>query len=255
MMRLVFVLLSLFALSACGGGGGGFTQSAPNVTRIASLSNGGKLYTADRLGFSYVIFSTSAETPELDAVVNLDLNNFTTLSSGSNWEILEGNYIYNGEDQYLYAYVEVLDAISGDGVLSGLSYNYVDDKIQHQSYGTQLSGNLPAGNVTYTGYNSVSNIDATFTDAGSFTMNANFSTGKGSISANGDDTYMQANGFGINTRTGSFSATNATVGYIGGASSSDRLDGHFNGKNAKGVSGIYTDTGNLGLVGSIAGSR
>ena len=255
MFRFFLFTLLIIGLTACGGSvvTGITQQPSIEVTTITKMPNGGGIYKANIGDNNYLLFRNDGGIPHPDSFVNVEMLETVNLIEGTNFLISEGNYLDGQTKTYLFKYVKTTGSVTSENVEVGYSLN--DDRLMTHAYGPKVSGNLPTGYLIYTGYNLFSTADASLFDRGSFTLRANFVTGNGSMTTEGDLFYMEARNFIIDRNTGSFSTNNATIGYINGANSKARLEGNFHGKEAAGVSGVYSDTANLGLVGAMAGSR
>ena len=275
-MNTLLATTAVLALAACGGGGDGSaanpTQPPPTEpiispalpafsaaqqqqpTKIYEDSNNRALATAARLGNTYTIFTTDFAGLDENAVINVNPNDFTIIEEGENFAIGEATYIAGGVEKFLFIYFENLALDETIGVVLTRNSNIAGGETI-QAFGSAVSGTIPKGDLTYRGYNLVSNTDQTFTDAGSFTMRVNFENERASISASGDNTFMEATNINVNSRSGTFSTESATIGFINGSSTGGVFNGNFHGVNAKGVTGVYLSDESLDLAGGIAGSR
>ena len=264
MKRLSCLLVVPIILSACGGGGGGSgldsspasfgSLPAQELTTIVSNNDGSGVATAYRLGNAYTIYRSELADLDLNDTANIDPNSLTVIEEGVDYGFYEGNYVSGGNQKYLFVYAKRIGA--NENVVAGLARNAnVAGGEIVQAYGDVVSGQVPVGDVTYTGYNLVTTVDQTQIDAGTFTMRVNFQENRGSLSGNGDVSFVEANNIQVNSSTGTFSSEDVRLGYIDGDSTSGFLRGNFHGNGATGVTGLYGTSGELDAVGVIAGSR
>lgn len=255
-------ICSVAVLAACGGGSSGVSNNPTSfaslpgrqLTTVIENEDGSGVATANRLENSYVIYTNQLSELDLDAQSNIDLNSLTILEEGVDYAFLEGNYVDGGNQKYLFLYAKEIGA--GEVVIAGLARNAnLPGGEIVQAYGPLVSGQVPVGDVTYRGYNLVTTTDQTQIDSGTFTMRVNFQNNSGSLSGSGDVSFVDATSVAVNSSNGTFSSDSVRLGYIDGESTSGFLRGNFHGNGATGVTGIYGNTGELAVVGVIAGNR
>jgi hypothetical protein len=260
--KAILLLSAAGFLAACGGGSSGVSNnptsfnSLPNqeLTTIISNQDGSGVASAYRLGNSYVIYANQLADLDLNAQTNIDPNNLTVLEEGADYAFLEGSYVSNGNEKYLFVYAKQIG--TDETLIAGLARNANAPGGEIvQAYGDVVSGQVPVGDVTYRGYNLVTATDQTQIDSGTFTMRVNFQNNTGSLSGSGEISFVDATSIAVNSSNGTFSSDAVRLGYIDGESTSGFLRGNFHGNGATGVTGIYGNTGELTVVGVIAGSR
>ena len=262
MKKLFFLLVSNIVLSGCGGGSSGVDSGPTSFgslpaqelqTRITN-DDGSGVATVYRLGNAYTIYRSELADIDINATANIDPNSLTVLEEGVDYGFYEGNYVDDGNQKYLFVYAKRIGP--DENVVAGLARNAnVAGGEIVQAYGSVVSGQVPVGDLTYTGYNLLTSVDQTQIDSGTFTMRVNFQENTGSLRGNGDVSFVEANNIQINSSTGTFSSNDVRLGYIDGDSASGFIQGNFHGNGATGVTGLYGTAGELDAVGVIAGSR
>jgi len=260
MLRYSAAIVSTFALSACGGGGGtdmgvgtlaelskSYTEQGVNANKtvkeyssdISVMALKGQFNTNNSSGKKFYVFALTQDQQTIKDTFNGAIN-----YTQSNYSDFNGtNYYYynaagsNANGQAISStHVGFYD---GDTDVGGV-YAVIGGYENLMSLG-YTPGDLPAGTQTY------SNGDTRILYRGvvedsydKTTLVANFSTNKGSLLAETDTLYMSATDFTINTVTGEISGGSAKVGNL--ANSTDyvaaKLLGAFSGKYGDGVHGI-----------------
>jgi hypothetical protein len=257
-LKAPLAISTVVLLAACGGGSSDPTSfnSLPNqeLTTVIDNQDGSGVATAYRRGNSYVIYATELAELDLNGQANIDPNNLTVIEEGVDYVFAEGNFVSGGNQKYIFLYGKQIG--TDEAVYAALARNEnIAGGEALQAYGDVVSGQMPVGDVTYSGYNLITNIDQTEIDSGTFTMRVNFQKSTGSMSGSGDISFVDASLIEVNSSNGTFSSDAVRLGYIDGESTSGFLRGNFHGTGATGVTGIYGNTGELAAVGVIAGSR
>lgn len=155
-----------------------------------------------------------------------------TTSQGKNIEAVSIGYFLDGSGNQVSVTVATLN----------------NDEVFLLSSGT-LAKTLPAGKHIY----SFGDIIMAYRDSGAetsfdkITVAVDFDKSTGSLVAETDSMFASADGFLINKANGTFSGTDATIGFKGGSDrSAADIIGGFSGVGATGVHGlIYTDEGDF----------
>ena len=241
----ILPLVTLCALSGCGGGGGSMSnQPAYGLNILQQGSDGGALVR---------IYDGSGS----EKMVGLgDLGSIQAALNGSTsgWKS-----IYEYEDGNYYTFTRSTVMPNGDDLQidgSGINLNnsgteYVSIFVGETDEGVALmvtgtpATQLPTGNYRYEGYavlmGSPTVDESTETlESGTFAMNVNFDNKTGSITGASENLIFTENQIAINTSNGEFSGSSGTIGYRSGAKFPASLEGNFYGSNATGVGGVTT---------------
>ena len=261
MIRLDLVLVCLFALSACGGGG---TVSTPIVLKNYSDGSGvvvGSPDMGDAGGPSnLVIAASNVQVAKEVAGGSLDLTAISQTVNGQYYVVTRTGVASNGAALEIITAGKTLNAYSND--YAAVSIVSVNGELGVLSAGSKPS-NLPNGSFSYSGTSSV--LTDTEVGDGTFTLTANFNNQSANIVANipansvGGNTlpyFFSANNMAINTNDGSFFTRSGLIGVTGQTSKSASIKGYFAGSNATGVHGMaYGNSNSADIMGVFYGSR
>lgn len=252
MFRLLFI--SLFALSACGGGGTSLsdldrkfdTTGANTSTIVKEYSSGDSIMASKGVfkmqntsGETFYIFALTKDTQTLEdtfnGVISLEASDYTD---------------FNGTDYYYYKGSGV--NANGEQIISehvGFNYNGTDVGGIYATIGGHENlvtlGYVPKDKPN--GIHTYSNGDVRILYKGTVetsfdtaTLVANFSTNKGSLLAETDNLFMSATDFDINPVNGQISGSVAKVGNLNNSSDFTNAEilGAFSGLYSDGVHGI-----------------
>ena len=264
MIRLFFLLLSAFALSACGGGGvklssldSQYDSTGANTSSLVKQYSSGDAIMASKgifkmqnsSGETFYIFALTQDFKTLEdtfnGVISLKASNYTD---------------YNGSDYYYY---------------TGSGLNANGDQISSEHTGFNINGTDVGGiyavvggheNLISLGYvpkekpngiHTYSNgsvrilykgeVEDSFDKA---TLVANFNTDKGSLLAETDNLFMSATDFDINSNNGQISGGVAKVGSLNNSSDFTNAEilGAFSGLYSDGVHGIIYQSDDSAFV-------
>lgn len=253
MVRLFIILLSLFALSACGGGGTSISK-AEIITKRPDGTGTVRGYLQTPYGNVTTILLTADVDSEVAALNAHDGTQVADLRSISYWksdtysdyytaqaviggELTDVTILYNKIEATTFAYYGESTSANGAAV-AGLQ-----------------ATNLPSGLHVYSGSNVVANRDGSNMEFGTFTMGVNFDTKTASINGSTNSTSLDATGMSVNTSSGTFHTNSATY-RVNDSASNATVTGLFHGNGATSVTGVYYPSGNNPATsGAIIGNR
>ena len=239
LVRILSILIIVFSVTGCGGGGGPIVESA-NALRVfsdgsgvgkATASNGNKAYfiSPEIISFVYLIQQDVSNTTDSD------IDDLTLISSGAKYEIRAGF-----EDG-----IEIVGFFkTGTYGNSDASVIYLGDYFDQLTIASvsRLTGKL-RGTYTYDGIYVVNDrLGYDFFEIGPSNITANFGNKTFNISAYSDNTQLNGSGF-LDTSTGQISSTNLSFLRPGVSSSNATLIGAIGGSNGSGVSGVWHTNG------------
>ena len=261
MFRLFSIIISLFALSACGGGG---TVSTPTVLKTYNDGSGvvvGSPDLGDAGGPSnLVIAAADVQVAEEIAGGTVALTATAQTVNGQYYVVTRTGVASNGAALEIITAGETLNAFNND--YAAISIVTINDELGILSAGSKPT-NLPNGTFSYSGVASV--LTATEVGDGTVTLTANFNNKLANIVANipansvGGNTlpyFFSANNMAINTNDGSFFTGSGLIGVTGQTSKSASIKGFFAGSNATGIHGMaYGNSNSDEMMGVFYGSR
>lgn len=265
MTKFWLVSASVFALSACGGGGSSdygtgtlaelsssYAKQGKNTHQVlreytsgdSIMAFKGNFKTSNSSGKTFYVFSITKDQQTIidtfDGAINFTTSNYNDFD-GTSYYYYEGAGT-NANGQAITS--EHLGFFNGNVDVGGI-YAVVGGHENLMSLG-DVPGDLPAGVHTY------ANGDTRILYRGDVedsydksTLVANFDTKTGSLLAETNTLFMSATNFNINTTTGEISGGTAKVGNLNNPTDfvSAKLLGAFSGKFADGVHGIiYQET-------------
>ena len=260
-LGLIISPLAISVLASCGGGGAETLESFNPATNdglpsvIKKFSDGSGIVTLTDTVNGIRIQSTAL-------VGDVNINN-TSESLAVNYsgqqlqkQTASGAF-YTAKMTVNNVQTDVILYLANDGTTAfGLADNCTGPCVVS---GGIAPASLPQGTWIYTGNfaaiaTGTANIpsDISLATTGTFTMNANFTSGKASMAAthgSGDGSAsLTANNMLIDSKTGQFNGSGSLVSdsNLGGTGSEWNADiyGSFNGLNAESVSGVFTTTSN-----------
>ena len=246
-------------LAACGGSSTGGSASNPIVGAPTVLSVFG-----DNAGIARVSVTDSGATIVAN-VMAADIQNYNAnpsaaidisavsyLGSNAYGSSYGGNTTVNGTPVYMWIYQDNSSQVTigyGQSATTNLAY----------AGGYQVSS-IPSGSYNYTGTNIIGLRDGSYFEAGTFSMNVNFSAGTASLTGSTPYSTIGGTNINVNNSAGTFSSDNLTLTVNDGVNNLNvpaAIRGNFHGSGAVGVSGLYYDTNSSTPVGAgaIAGTR
>ena len=254
MIRLFFLLLSAFALSACGGGGTVGTFSANKI--FSDGAGVGRLTVKRSNEQGYLIApDIVAVGAELNSITGNDLielnpDDFPVIQVLSNGtRVHQGAVISNGIGVNLTMYVE-------PGEETTIAYYSVPGYANMLLATGVAYTQAPSGNYTYSG-TQIAGPRGNFNTSpsvGSFDLSANFDTSSFSYSGVSSNYSLSGSGY-INKGNGQLSSSNMNF-QTGGSNRTATLNGLLHGSSAQGVSGVfYTNESNPAFAGGFSGTR
>jgi len=261
-LGLIISPLAISVLASCGGGGAETLESFNPATSdglpsvIKKFSDGSGIVTLTDTVNGIRIQSTAL-------VGDVNINN-TSESLAVNYsgqqlqkQTASGAF-YTAKMTVNNVQTDVILYLANDGTTAfGLADNCIGPCVVS---GGIAPASLPQGTFIYTGdfagiATGTANLpsDISLATTGTFTMNANFTSGKASMAATLSTTEdggasLTANNMQIDSNTGQFNGSGSLVSLsrLGGTGSEWDADiyGSFNGLNAESVSGVFTTTSN-----------
>ncbi len=259
MIRLFFLLLSAFALSACGGGGGSHRAASSGVTVLEKYNENVALVRikGDTLETEYVgvVDTEAAEEVLAGSVTGLVV---TSSSSSGDWFEVSRTGVMSSGRSITFDTTGVNLNASGSEYVSRSFVN------TNQGGGFIVTGSnlgdLPAGAFSYDGYTEIYDASGG-RETGDVTLNVNFNTKKATITGVTDNLIYSSNDISVSSSSGQFSSNTAQIGQRFGANIKvpARIEGSFYGASGDGMGGIVTGGLNAdlttGYLGSFAGKR
>lgn len=262
MKKSIALLLSLTAVSACGGSGGSGEQSVSiNATPIRIFDDGS--------GVARLVDASSGEvvtgyiiSPELalfieelesggegeDGVTPFDISDLTKVGSGPNTTIYEGAFPADGGEVNIWA------AFTTDEDASLILIEEPTSDLTALLTLGEQAFNIPSGTVFYSGVMGLQDVlfDAE-PEFGEFTAIAGFDASP-SITLTGSTTSYTVNGR-ASISGSSFSSNSMTIDH-GSGSTGASMDGDFHGSGANSVAGvIYSNDASGEFRGGFVGSQ
>jgi len=278
MINKASLLLAVLALSGCLGGGGGSVSNissiqtatpTPTVADESSINvrnhlSGMQIFVGDEIDetsnnqlrtYAAVVTNQSALdfiletfTDDTSQALNVTGDSFQARNDFGETRVVNFSIGTSNFSTTIYIDEQSDEAVNVNGIsLSGIPNVTAD--------GATLTS-IPAGTFTYRGgllHNS--DRSSAFFSSGSFTMVANFDTGRAAFTGNTSTLNIAATNIAIDTNTGQFNSNNLTITCplcIGIPDLTAQMDGSFTGDNASGVVGVYSSTGGE-AVGGFAG--
>jgi hypothetical protein len=257
MFRLFSVIISLFALSACGGGTSlsdldrKFDTTGANTSKIVKEYSSGDSIMASKgifklgnsSGETFYIFALTKDTKTLEdtfnGVISLQTSNYTDFD-GTDYYSYDGSGINANGEQITSSHLGYYDIdtdvgyfyanIGGHENLATLGYVPID---RPNGIHTYSNGDI---RIIYKG-----TVEDSYDTA---TLIANFSTNKGDLLAETENLFMSATNFDINSVNGQISGSVAKVGNLNNPSDFTNAEilGAFSGLYSDGVHGIIFQT-------------
>lgn len=255
MFRFFSIIISLFALSACGGGGG----SANNIQVIEKYNDIVSLVriSGGTLENEYVgiINTVAAEEVLAGSITGLVVN--SSSKDGDWYTVSRTGVMSNGEPI-------TFDTIGVNLNASGSEYVARSWVLTNVGGGYTVTGTIPAslpsGSVSYEGYTEIYDVSGT-RETGDVTLNVNFDSGIATVTGVTNNLIFSSSDLSVNRNSGHFSSANAEIGQRTGANLRvpAKIEGSFYGSSGNGMGGVVTGGLNedmsSGYFGAFAGKR
>ena len=265
------ITLSLTQMS-CGGGGGGNTSGASSslpdqIFSVTQQTSNRPVYIGresddDGVPSRFAAMADSREmlglyyTDETQSPVNE--NNRFWVDSHDYGQTYRIDYSVLGNDYRSYVYIDEQGSDTV-GIVTGEREDLTDLPVL-VALGPELT-QVPLGTFTYRGGHMVlkpfSGVNVTNYTAsnGTFTFIADFSSGRGSMTANATNIRVFDPDVTIDVASGEFNSDNLTLeDRVFNNTYNGQITGTFTGENASGIAGVYSTDGGE-FYGAIAGRR